>query len=723
MEKLTKLLHRVRKKLINLQIYYFFKDKLIILINRYMVFKSKNPGLRGILKIVGRFFGYLHFLGFNLWLERKAIRIDDDNSDLITDIDDVAVHIHVYYEELSDEIIEYLINIPLEFHLYITTDTEKKLLILKEKFLKLKNLKSAQFLVVPNKGRNIAPMLVSLGKELAEHEIVLHIHTKKSPHNHELIGWRRYLLKSLLGNSSRIKSILNEFYKDKNLGILFPVPFYPIRQYLATNNVNLKTNYPHMEKLFKREGKNKKVKFQYLQFFPTGTMFWFRGNAVRSLVNMGLSYDDFEEEMSQVDGTLAHGIERMFVYFAESMHLSSKAYSTRDHDLNYEMLNIKALELYISDQIIINPVLIFDHGYGGGSNAYTDILVDKILNEGNQVIKVTFKSEYKNLQGKKCPLWCIQWHKAANNSIFFATNEITHLFKVILKASPSKVIVNSLYGYPDVDIVIDKIIELKRLSSTQLEIKAHDFHALCPSPHLLNLRNEYCGVPLDERECNKCLKKISIKWRIPGTWWPENISKWRSAFSRLLKETTTIEFFDSSAINNYKKVFIFSDERVSITPHNDEYFNVPSYANLSGKLHLGVLGNLTVVKGLLIVDALASYIKTKGLDIPITLVGSTHTHLNKNIRVTGRYEISELYKLISDCKINIVFIASIVPETFCYTLSEAMKMRLPVICFDIGAQGHRVKNYDLGKALPLNSTMEEILLAAKSILKVAKIKT
>ena len=699
------------------------RNKLYRLVSLYGIFKLKNPGFKGIIRLCILFLKFITSGGFknfknrvliyseaqssnrkltNFWPNRKILMIDDLEPNLIHDVDDIAVHLHIYYEELSDEIIEYLNHIPFKFHLYITTDKKKKLTVLKDKFLNLKNLKSSKFLLTPNKGRDIAPMIVSLGKELIEHDIVLHIHTKKSPHNIKLRGWRRYLLRSLLGNSFRVKSILNKFYQDENLGILFPVPFNPIRSCMHVGG-----NFLNMKNLLKREGKNKKINSVSMDYFPASSMFWFRGKAIKSLIDMNLSYADFEEEKGQTDATLAHAIERLFVSFAESSFLTSKAYSTYEFDPDSGISNIEWLNFYISNQIILNPVLIFDHDYGGGTNSYSDILVDKIIDEGDQVIRVRFKNS----------LWFIEWCKAGD-AMVFATDKVTDLFRAISKTNSSKIIINSLYGYFDVGNVIDEIIKLRRLNYMQLEIKAHDFYALCPSPHLLNFNNKYCAVPIDQSECDQCLKK-NVAWYISGCW-PENISNWRSAFSGLLNEATKIDFFDSSAVDTYKKVFSFADEKISITPHNDNYFNVTIYPDISGKLHLGLLGTLTIVKGGAIVNELSSYIKIKRLDIPITLIGSSMLPLDQDITVTGNYEISDLPRLISEYKINVVFISSIVPETFSYTLSEAIKMKLPIICFDLGAQGNRVKNYDLGQVMPLNSTSKEILMAAQTLLKKAQ---
>jgi glycosyltransferase involved in cell wall biosynthesis len=126
------------------------------------------------------------------------------------------------------------------------------------------------------------------------------------------------------------------------------------------------------------------------------------------------------------------------------------------------------------------------------------------------------------------------------------------------------------------------------------------------------------------------------------------------------------------------------------------------------------------MKGGSVVNALCEYIDEQGLDIPMTVVGSSFIDTPAKITIHGKYSPNDLPIIVSKYGINVILMLSIIPETFSYTISEAMAMGLPIIAFDIGAQGHRVKQYELGQVVPLDSSPAVILAAIQSVLKMAQ---
>lgn len=697
-------------------------------IRLYKSHRLTYPGASGFLRLARRCIGVIRKDGFHglrgsiamyerfrpttLTLPLKAALSLDDISDETVDLPkDVAVHAHIYYTDLAPDIRSYLLNIPVKFHFYVTTDTLEKAKLIEDAFSNMKNILALDVRVTENRGRDIFPMLVALGAELVQHEIVLHIHTKRSPHNTwELGGWRRHLMESLLGNPQRITAILRQFVQKKNLGILFPEPYHPVKKLL---NIVPHANDLIIGKLLSRAGKRKDELDKIDKtFFPAGDMFWFRGKAIKSFVDMKLSAQDFEPEKGQVNLTMAHAIERMFPYFAGEIGMTTESYFSNSFlSQQCSAHQIYLFHTYIKNGLILNSTIIFDHNGGGGANTYTQQLVRIIHADGGTALRVYCFDA----------VWFVQWIGDGDGMLFY-TSSIEALFAALSDSHSVSIIVNSFYGYPDIKMAVKRIFNLAHRTKAVLDVKIHDFNALCPSPHLLNYEGKYCGVPQDHEKCSLCLKK-NHGWF--HSWYPEenkpvHIAEWRKPFSELFEAANSISVFDQSSVEILRKGFKLEDSKVKVVPHAIDYFKCDKLIDVTGPLHIGILGTLSIGKGGNVVNALSKYILNENLGIPITVVGPCVVYLPAEVAVWGSYTPNDLPEILTYRRINVILMPSIVPETFSYTISEAMKMGLPIVAFDLGAQGSRVKQYELGKVVPLGASPEVILAAIQSALKKAQ---
>ena len=66
--------------------------------------------------------------------------------------------------------------------------------------------------------------------------------------------------------------------------------------------------------------------------FPSGSMFWGRSDALAPLLEQNLTWEDFSAEAGQIDGTLAHAIERSILFFAEAAGYQWRRTTTRMPD-------------------------------------------------------------------------------------------------------------------------------------------------------------------------------------------------------------------------------------------------------------------------------------------------------------------------------------------------------------------------------------------------------
>ena len=91
--------------------------------------------------------------------------------------------------------------------------------------------------------------------------------------------------------------------RDETLGLVAP------EGHLLPVGPHLGANEGGMEYLARRAGL---PAHDAHDVFPAGSMFWVRLAALRPLLDAGLLDSEFEAESGQIDGTLAHAVERSF---------------------------------------------------------------------------------------------------------------------------------------------------------------------------------------------------------------------------------------------------------------------------------------------------------------------------------------------------------------------------------------------------------------------------
>lgn len=229
----------------------------------------------------------------------------------------IAIHLHVFYHDLAGELCEYLKNMPFPYDLYVSVSSEEALEVCRRKFTNLPLCRQVEIRKVPNRGRDIAPLLCTFGDELLRYNYIAHFHTKKSLYNKGATeGWREYLLQSLLGSRERIRRIFNLMQGKSPCGIVYPQNCALLPYWVNTWLANRESGRIWCMRLGITE-----IPRGYFDY-PAGSMFWARTEALAPLFRAGITLNDFPEEQGQNDGTLAHTIERLFVLCSLSQGMS-----------------------------------------------------------------------------------------------------------------------------------------------------------------------------------------------------------------------------------------------------------------------------------------------------------------------------------------------------------------------------------------------------------------
>lgn len=284
--------------------------------------EAHGGGLRGLIRMLVRATRVANALGFRGLLRRihvasaapaLTLPLADVHSfpqpDAVDELNlRVGMMAHVFYGDLIDEFAEYLARIPTPFVLMVSVVDAPTQARAHASFSALVQVQALHVRVVANRGRDIAPMLVTFRNEILALDVVGHIHTKKSLYTgSEQTAWRRHLLDTLLGNADRIAHHLGTLQADSKIGILYPESYQGVPGWAHTWLSNLEA--------CRELGSRLDISIEANRYidFPAGSMFWARVEALRPLYALGLRTEDFPPELGQTDGTLQHAVERLLV--------------------------------------------------------------------------------------------------------------------------------------------------------------------------------------------------------------------------------------------------------------------------------------------------------------------------------------------------------------------------------------------------------------------------
>ena len=209
---------------------------------------------------------------------------------------------------------------------------------------------------------------------------------------------------------------------------------------------------------------------------------------------------------------------------------------------------------------------------------------------------------------------------------------------------------------------------------------------------LLNADGRYCGIP-DVGECAKCLPRHHARYVALSP--PTEIGPWRALWGRCLAAADEVRCFSESTRRLLLPAYPDLDTaRLSVVPHRVDY--VPARLPVldhAAPLVIGIIGQISEQKGALVLKEMMRRIDRDNPHVRVVVIGALDLPLNSPLDVTGTYSHEDLVDLIEAKQINLFFFPSICPETFSYVTEEMIRMELPIVAFDLGAPGERLRGY------------------------------
>jgi lipopolysaccharide biosynthesis protein len=258
-------------------------------------------------------YAYLHATANVLryhYRDRRTEQLLEDNNAAFSKTSDVAIVFHCHYEDLVAPIFEQYLSWVRGADLFVTVRWDVSAEAVEEMRRRFPNI---YFLRHENRGRDIRPFLFAL-RHIQErgYRFACKVHTKKTPYAGEGSGdlWRRQLLAPLLGAPESVARAVGMFGDDEKLGLLAPQGSL-MELSVLRNHID---NRFWLDRLLRRLERPDLIG-SYDIAFPAGSMYWFRVDALAGIDRLVLPEDEFEYEMGQRDGTLAHAVERLVALY------------------------------------------------------------------------------------------------------------------------------------------------------------------------------------------------------------------------------------------------------------------------------------------------------------------------------------------------------------------------------------------------------------------------
>jgi glycosyltransferase involved in cell wall biosynthesis len=207
--------------------------------------------------------------------------------------------------------------------------------------------------------------------------------------------------------------------------------------------------------------------------------------------------------------------------------------------------------------------------------------------------------------------------------------------------------------------------------------------------NLVDRQGRYCGIG-GEEGCRAC-----------GA---AEVGRWRERSRQLLAGALRVVAPSQDLADRIRPYF--PEARLEVRePESETAWPAPAQPELRAAepLHLAVIGALNLAKGYEVVAGLARLIAREHAPIRITVIGPSADDARlrrRGVAVTGRYREAELDGLLRSQAPHFAFLPAIWPETWSFVLSAALRRGLPVLAFDHGAIGQRLRRLGRGTLLP-----------------------
>ena len=271
-------------------------------------------------------------------------------------------------------------------------------------------------------------------------------------------------------------------------------------------------------------------------------------------------------------------------------------------------------------------------------------------------------------------------------------------------------------GHPDPVTLPGLLQDLAEgAARAETEVLLHDYFPISPAFTLLDRQGRYHGAVTPGRVAqDPALAEAHALTRPDGR--RVTLADWQQRWGALLAGADRILVFSAESGALLTEIWPDLAPRLVLRPHELSCRPVPLPPPAPGTPRvLGVLGNIAPHKGAALVQRLARLDPARR-GAGMVLIGNIDPAfpLPRRCPVHSDYRPDQIADLARHYRVTHWLIPSLWPETFSFTTHEALATGLPVLAFEMGAQGGAVRRAENGVPLPHDPARDplETVLAA-----------
>ena len=236
---------------------------------------------------------------------------------------------HVYYPEMTAEIVDRLAHLPGRVNIVLTTADSHRAGLIATELERRGGGEDVEVRVAEsNDGRDQSAFLIACRDLLRrrDYDLVVKLHSKKTPQDGYAVGrhFARQQFDNLLPDAGHAADLVGLFQREPRLGLVFPPMIH-----IGYNTLGHAwwANREPFERLAESLGIHVPID-DVSPLAPFGSMFVARPEALRLMTEHDWSYADFGGAEAYRDGSLAHVLERLPAYAAGELGFHTRTVAT-----------------------------------------------------------------------------------------------------------------------------------------------------------------------------------------------------------------------------------------------------------------------------------------------------------------------------------------------------------------------------------------------------------